>query len=703
MNRQHQPPLLPTSEEEQLARSLAHTASKVIDCERLDVQSAWRSALQPLLERLEREEKESDDDQAAIARALFGGGSATAAPPPPPQPNAAEEDRLIRRLLRLFKHEGFFSWVDSPPCPSCCCSSTAAAATTPTTTAFARSDTPTPAEQSDDPTISRVEVHTCRVCGTEARFPRHASALKLLQTRKGRCGEWAHAFLAALRSQGVEARHCQDREDHVWTEYWRSSEQRWVHLDCCEGACDAPHLYERGWGKKLTFAFAVGRSGAADVSLRYAGVAAATGAEAQARALQERRQGCGVREEAWLRPCLERLSRWLRWRQQRRRQQEGPTGAVDAAERRRREAADALDLVLRSWGLVGGGGGNDADGAASLGGRTSGSAAWRAARGEDGTGGEAAAAASTAPPSSSTPWAWAREAPALRDSPQLAAFSAACGRLNGGAARASADNAAAGETAAAALEGRMGGSGKWLAFLPFPPQEADADASASANDGNRGHWLEYRLPLPSPFGPVALVSLRSYDLVSANDAPERDPCDWALERWCEEEGRWVVADARSGERFSRRHQLRSFFLPEEDDDGAAPAKARAWRLRVTRVSDGAAANSVQLGGWSLYGSPAAEKEEAGAELEEPSPEAAADAARALRALLASSSSSSVSIPGARALRLAADPAARAALAAAGFRPWLLQGGEAALVADASADGARKRAEAALQALGVSEF
>ena len=37
----------------------------------------------------------------------------------------------------------------------------------------------------------RVEVHLCRLCNQTTRFPRYNAALKLLSSRRGRCGEWA--------------------------------------------------------------------------------------------------------------------------------------------------------------------------------------------------------------------------------------------------------------------------------------------------------------------------------------------------------------------------------------------------------------------------------------------------------------------------------------------------------------------------------
>ena len=77
---------------------------------------------------------------------------------------------------------------------------------------------PTPAESACQ--AGRVELYECTTCGGKTRFPRYNLATKLLETRNGRCGEWANCFTLICRALGLPARLANDWTDHVCTEVW---------------------------------------------------------------------------------------------------------------------------------------------------------------------------------------------------------------------------------------------------------------------------------------------------------------------------------------------------------------------------------------------------------------------------------------------------------------------------------------------------
>ncbi|XP_021415900.2 peptide-N(4)-(N-acetyl-beta-glucosaminyl)asparagine amidase [Oncorhynchus mykiss] len=172
-----------------------------------------------------------------------------------PDCNLSEEDLLVLELLRWFKGD-FFSWVDCLPCNHCGGPTQSSGPLAPSTEDLRWG-------------AQRVENHHCQACNQSTRFPRYNNPEKLLETRRGRCGEWANCFTLCCRALDLEARYIWDSTDHVWTEVYSASQHRWLHCDSCENACDKPLLYEIGWGKKLDYVLAFSKDQVVDVTWRY--------------------------------------------------------------------------------------------------------------------------------------------------------------------------------------------------------------------------------------------------------------------------------------------------------------------------------------------------------------------------------------------------------------------------------------------------
>ncbi|XP_010344852.2 peptide-N(4)-(N-acetyl-beta-glucosaminyl)asparagine amidase isoform X2 [Saimiri boliviensis] len=169
--------------------------------------------------------------------------------------NISDEDFLLLELLHWFKEE-FFHWVNNILCSKCGGQTRSRERLLP----------------SDDELkwgANNVEDHYCDACQFSNRFPRYNNPEKLLETRCGRCGEWANCFTLCCRALGFEARYVWDYTDHVWTEVYSPSQQRWLHCDACEDVCDKPLLYEIGWGKKLSYVIAFSKDEVVDVTWRY--------------------------------------------------------------------------------------------------------------------------------------------------------------------------------------------------------------------------------------------------------------------------------------------------------------------------------------------------------------------------------------------------------------------------------------------------
>lgn len=162
------------------------------------------------------------------------------------KPEPCYKDVFLTELLEWFKLE-FFEWVDTLLCTKCNKKSVAV--------------------KSNFSDGIRLEQHLC--CNTVMTFPRYNDVCMLLQTRKGRCGEFANCFTFLCRSLGYEARFVHANFDHVWTEVYSLNEKRWIHLDPSENIMDVPLCYQVGWKRDVKYVFAFSFDDVQDVTWRY--------------------------------------------------------------------------------------------------------------------------------------------------------------------------------------------------------------------------------------------------------------------------------------------------------------------------------------------------------------------------------------------------------------------------------------------------
>ncbi|KAF5750481.1 hypothetical protein HS088_TW03G00818 [Tripterygium wilfordii] len=171
------------------------------------------------------------------------------------EPSKIEQDHaFLLQLLFWFKKS--FRWVHAPSCEGC-----------DNETVSQGMGAAIPSEIQYGAT--RVELYSCKYCSRITRFPRYNDPLKLVETRRGRCGEWANCFTLYCRAFNYESRLILDFTDHVWTECFSEYLGRWMHLDPCESVYDKPLLYEKGWNKKLNYVIAIAKDGVYDVTKRY--------------------------------------------------------------------------------------------------------------------------------------------------------------------------------------------------------------------------------------------------------------------------------------------------------------------------------------------------------------------------------------------------------------------------------------------------
>ncbi|DAZ94945.1 TPA: hypothetical protein N0F65_000324 [Lagenidium giganteum] len=257
-----------------------------------------------------------------------------------PSPMPDYQDELVKQLLAWFKKE-FFSWMNQPKCSACGFEQTK----------LVKSDKPTTQEEIQGQ-AGRVEVYACPLCAAVTRFPRYNDPVKLLDTRVGRCGEWANCFTLCCRAMGFEARYVLDVTDHVWTEVYSTYYKRWLHCDSCENQLDCPLTYEVGWGKDLSYIFSFSHEEVVDVAKRYT---------QDWPAMASRRQDVS---EKWLKTTIDSMNQML-WSGL-------PSTRVDIL--RSRAIAEQAELNSTTKKLKDG----------EVQGRVSGSAEWKSARSEDG-------------------------------------------------------------------------------------------------------------------------------------------------------------------------------------------------------------------------------------------------------------------------------------------------------------------------------
>lgn len=165
------------------------------------------------------------------------------------------EDCILLELLHWFKNS-FFIWFDAPKCEPCQVFAENRGQTQPSSTEVMFG-------------AKRVEHYVCPKCQKTFRFPRYNDPKKLLQTRTGRCGEWANCFTLLCHALEYDARIVYDFNDHVWTEVYSQVRNKWVHCDPCENAYDKPLMYELGWKKKMSYVIAFSTTEVQDVTWRY--------------------------------------------------------------------------------------------------------------------------------------------------------------------------------------------------------------------------------------------------------------------------------------------------------------------------------------------------------------------------------------------------------------------------------------------------
>ncbi|XP_020256663.1 peptide-N(4)-(N-acetyl-beta-glucosaminyl)asparagine amidase [Asparagus officinalis] len=548
------------------------------------------------------------------------------------KPSKEEKDHaFLLHLLSWFKQS--FRWVNSPPCENC-----------GSGTSNIGMGTPLPSEISYGG--SRVELYRCNCCSSITRFPRYNDPLKLLETRKGRCGEWANCFTLYCRAFGYESRLILDFTDHVWTESFSHCLGRWMHLDPCEGVYDNPLLYEKGWNKKLNYVIAIAQDGVYDVTKRYT------------RKWHEVLSRRNITTETNVSAVLSFITKECRARYSSR--------ELSILEHRDQKEIEELEGELY----------HKIDNSVSLPGRQSGAIEWRLARSEMGSNGSTSLGISSCPIRLCVDSHVKNIYTALyllllqfldngyekneivkilatlkkllvdlRASP----FKERRSFINFTLSQSSDTlmTCIEGFLASISLKGELENDGRMCVCLAGDPvqtslalpvamdavdeiannltsdayfekdaiefpranrlssgsvlasgEELPVEIATSAFDGMRlskwgepngakGCWLLYKVLNDQ------MHELEAYQLMSANDAPERDPVDWIVEGSDDGGINWYLLDKQSSQLFEKRFQRKTFKVDTS-------RKSNAFRFHFLSVRDPKMQSRFQIGSIDLY-------------------------------------------------------------------------------------------------------
>ncbi|CAA7405601.1 unnamed protein product [Spirodela intermedia] len=533
-----------------------------------------------------------------------------------------DEKSHVFLLELLFWFKQSFRWVNSPPCDSC-----------GGETRNTGMGVPLPAEIQYGG--SRVEIYKCKTCPRITRFPRYNDPLKLLETKRGRCGEWANCFTLYCRAFGYDSRLILDFTDHVWTECFSHLLGRWMHLDPCEGAYDRPLLYEKGWNKNLNYVIAISKDGVYDVTKRYT------------RKWHEVLQRRDIRTEAVVSAVLSDITTECR--------RSCSSEMISALKHRDQKEMEELETNVHLKN----------DSSLSLPGRQSGAKEWRIARAEWGSDEQNSPTGSSCPP---------RKCADNHVTTICSAFSLLVSHL-------SKEEVSKLEAArilkalkqllldlraspfkqrkafldsqgspffrrivpplsnlleAISLKGYVLPDGRVSVSLAGDPvltalalpvaldviEEMVNQPVTSSNPGtdsflrfSKSNRISSGMVLASgeelPFGIATaafdgvssskwevtdgkMYDLEEYELMSANDAPERDPYDWILEGSRDGGSSWTTLDSRNSQIFEGRFQRKLFKIDKTHS-------RNSFRFRFLRVRDPEATSRFQIGSIDLFG------------------------------------------------------------------------------------------------------